>query len=191
MERLHHEKHRYRVSCPKSRLYRQVDCSRLSLSELQICRAAQEANLRQQMIVSLAIALGGRTNRRSTASIVANNALFERQDELAVAIGVSGSKPELLCSRKLGFLCNLDLILGGDNRAILADGRIGWHGSGRMPELRTKREIKGPSKASGDFHLATSDSQSCITTSAEPSPGVIDGITKRLPSAETSNETTE
>jgi hypothetical protein len=41
------------------------------------------------------------------------------------------------------------------------------------------------------FHFSTSDSQSCSTTSAELSPGVIDGITKRLPSAETSNEGTE
>ena len=44
---------------------------------------------------------------------------------------------------------------------------------------------------STNFHFATSDSQSCITTSAELSPGVIEGITKRLPSAETSNETIE
>ena len=46
-------------------------------------------------------------------------------------------------------------------------------------------------ETSGDYHFATSDSQSCITTSAELSPGVIEGITKRLPSAETSNETIE
>jgi hypothetical protein len=42
-----------------------------------------------------------------------------------------------------------------------------------------------------DCHFANSDSQSCSTTRAELSPGVIEGITKRLPSAETSNETTE
>ena len=41
------------------------------------------------------------------------------------------------------------------------------------------------------FDFENCDSQSCKTTNAELSPGVIDGITKRLPSAETSNETTE
>jgi len=41
------------------------------------------------------------------------------------------------------------------------------------------------------FDSENCDSQSCKTTNAELSPGVIDGITKRLPSAETSNETTE
>ena len=55
----------------------------------------------------------------------------------------------------------------------------------------TKRETKEFFETSGDYHFATSDSQSCITTSAELSPGVIEGITKRLPSAETSNETIE
>ena len=40
-------------------------------------------------------------------------------------------------------------------------------------------------------YFTTSDSQSCNTTNAELSPGVIDGITKRLPSGDTSNETTE
>ena len=59
-----------------------------------------------------------------------------------------------------------------------------------MPEW-TKRETKEFFETSGDYHFATSDSQSCITTSAELSPGVSEGITKRLPSAETSNETTE
>lgn len=56
---------------------------------------------------------------------------------------------------------------------------------------RMKRATKEFFETSGDYHFATSDSQSCITTRAELSPGVIDGITKRLPSAETSNETTE
>ena len=41
------------------------------------------------------------------------------------------------------------------------------------------------------FDFENCDSQSCKTTNAELSPGVIDGITKRPPSAETSNETTE
>jgi len=50
---------------------------------------------------------------------------------------------------------------------------------------------KEDEKASRSFHFATSDSQSCNTTIAELSPGVIEGITKRLPSAETSNATTE
>jgi len=49
----------------------------------------------------------------------------------------------------------------------------------------------GITRALGDFHFATSDSQSCNTTMAELSPGVIEGITKRRPSAETSKETTE
>ena len=52
-------------------------------------------------------------------------------------------------------------------------------------------EDQGVLRRPCDFHLATSDSQSCSTTSAELSPGVIEGITKRLPSGETSNETTE
>ena len=47
------------------------------------------------------------------------------------------------------------------------------------------------SRIPGQSHFITSDSQSCSTTIAELSPGVIEGITKRLPSAETSNETTE
>ena len=61
----------------------------------------------------------------------------------------------------------------------------------RRREVGTMRRIKRFSKNPGSFHFITSDSQSCSTTSAELSPGVIEGITKRLPSAETSNETTE
>ena len=45
--------------------------------------------------------------------------------------------------------------------------------------------------AATQFDFATCDSQSCKTTNAELSPGVIDGITKRLPSAEISNEAGE
>ncbi len=60
-----------------------------------------------------------------------------------------------------------------------------------MREVRTRLEIEEVLQGVGDSHFATSDSQSCSTTIAELSPGVIEGITKRLPSAETSKETTE
>jgi len=46
-------------------------------------------------------------------------------------------------------------------------------------------------KVRAALSFVNSDSQSCSTTSAELSPGIREGMTKRWPSAETSNETGE
>ena len=63
---------------------------------------------------------------------------------------------------------------------------------GRLREEEADKPNFGRSPlATDESYFATSDSQSCRTTNAELSPGAIDGITKRLPSADTSKETTE
>lgn len=56
-----------------------------------------------------------------------------------------------------------------------------WPAQGERPRCGLRFKV----------HFPTSDSQSCITTIDEISPAVTDGMTKRFPSAETSNETTE
>jgi len=68
------------------------------------------------------------------------------------------------------------------------DGSATYHQSGLQSGEIVRRELF----ANVDyFNFESCDSQSCKTSNAGLSPGVIDGITKRLPSAETSNEAGE